>query len=151
MGRLTDRQRKFADYYLSCGIAEQAAIEAGYSPQYARGNAHKLVANSCIQTHMETRRAMLDAAKVAQMGEINEFWTRVLRGEEKEEQGIYNPKTGAVEVVSINPTLKDRIKASELRARVEGAFVDKMQLSGEVQIDDARARLAEKLTRKGNA
>lgn len=49
---MNERQKKFAEYYTQCGNAEQAAINAGYSEKYARGNAHKLVANSCISDYI---------------------------------------------------------------------------------------------------
>ena len=51
--KLNMRQRKFAEYYVQNGNAEQAAILAGYSETYARGNAHKLVANSCISAYIK--------------------------------------------------------------------------------------------------
>lgn len=51
--KLNLRQRKFAEYYAQSGNAEQAAISAGYSEKYARGNAHKLVANSCISEYIK--------------------------------------------------------------------------------------------------
>lgn len=50
---MNERQKKFAEYYAQCGNAEQAAINAGYSEKYARGNAHKLVANSCISKYIK--------------------------------------------------------------------------------------------------
>jgi phage terminase small subunit len=49
---VNERQKKFAEYYAQSGNAEQAAIEAGYSAKYARGNAHKLVAISCIAQYI---------------------------------------------------------------------------------------------------
>lgn len=51
--KLNPRQMKFAEYYAQCGNAEQAAVSAGYSEKYARGNAHKLVANSCISEYIK--------------------------------------------------------------------------------------------------
>lgn len=52
---MNERQRRFADEYLIDLNAEQAAIRAGYSERYARGNAHKLVANSCISEYIQKR------------------------------------------------------------------------------------------------
>ena len=49
---MNERQKRFAEYYAQSGNAEQAAISAGYSDKYARGNAHKLVANSCIADYI---------------------------------------------------------------------------------------------------
>ena len=49
---MNERQKRFAEYYAQSGNAERAAVEAGYSPKYARGNAHKLVAVSCIADYI---------------------------------------------------------------------------------------------------
>lgn len=53
---MNERQKRFADEYLVDLNAEQAAIRAGYSPRYARGNAHKLVADSCIAEYIQQRK-----------------------------------------------------------------------------------------------
>ena len=52
---MNERQKRFADEYLVDLNAEQAAIRAGYSERYARGNAHKLVANGCIGEYIKKR------------------------------------------------------------------------------------------------
>lgn len=52
---MNERQKRFADEYLIDLNCEAAAIRAGYSPRYARGNAHKLVANSCINEYIQKR------------------------------------------------------------------------------------------------
>lgn len=57
MAKLTDRQQRFCDEYLVDLNAEAAAIRAGYSPRYARGNAHKLVANGCMADYIRQRKA----------------------------------------------------------------------------------------------
>ena len=62
-GKLNGRQQLFVLEYLLDRNAEQAAIRAGYSPRYARGNAHKLVANSCIAEEIQ-RLGAKTAAKL---------------------------------------------------------------------------------------
>lgn len=52
---MNERQKRFADEYLIDLNAEAAAIRAGYSSRYARGNAHKLVANGCIKKYIDER------------------------------------------------------------------------------------------------
>ena len=54
---MNERQMRFVDEYLIDLNCEAAAIRAGYSPKYARGNAHKLVAISCIQEQIQKRMA----------------------------------------------------------------------------------------------
>lgn len=68
------RQQRFADEYLIDMNAEQAAIRAGYSEKYARGNAHKLVANSCIQEYIQKRMAERSArTEITQDMVLNEL------------------------------------------------------------------------------
>lgn len=62
-GKLNGRQQLFVLEYLVDRNAEQAAIRAGYSPRYARGNAHKLVANSGIAEEIQ-RLGAKTAAKL---------------------------------------------------------------------------------------
>ena len=50
--QITPQQKAFADYFLELGNMEQAAIKAGYSPRYARGNAHKLVTKPYIKEYV---------------------------------------------------------------------------------------------------
>lgn len=106
--KLTPRQEAFADYYIQLGNAEQAAIKAGYSERYARGNAHKLVANSGIKEYIEQQNKAIKSNRIADMKEIKEFWTNALRNEETD--------------------FKDRLKASEYIARTNAAFVDKTEV-----------------------
>lgn len=53
---MNERQLRFADEYLIDLNAEAAAIRAGYSPRYARGNAYKLVANGGIAEYIAKRQ-----------------------------------------------------------------------------------------------
>ena len=93
-------------YYKQGHSATQAARLAGYDAKTEQGfaaigskNLHKL-AQHIVQA--EERIACDDIASVQ---EINAFWTQIMR----------NP----------NEALRDRIKASELRAKASGAFLDK--------------------------
>lgn len=54
---MNERQMRFAEEYLIDLNCEAAAIRAGYSPKYARGNAHKLVAIGCIKEYIQKRKA----------------------------------------------------------------------------------------------
>ena len=81
---MNDRQRAFADYYIETGNAEESAIRAGYSKKYARGNAHKLVANSCISAYIAERVKPTEQKRIATGDEVMEFFTAVMRGEIKD-------------------------------------------------------------------
>lgn len=124
--RLTEKQRKFADYYIASGNAEQSAIRAGYSEAYARGNAHKLVANSCIKIYVEEMNDKLRSERIADMKEIKEFWTETLRNKDID--------------------LRDRLRASEYIAKTNAAFtvkVENVNLNAEMTIEEADEIIAE--------
>lgn len=87
------------------GNAEQAAIMAGYSPRYARGNAHKLVARRDVQEYIQYLNVVGMPNKgqhIATIGEIQAFWTSVITDSTFE--------------------IKDRLRASELLGKSRGAF-----------------------------
>ena len=87
--KLSLKQKAFADEYIrNGGNAEAAAVKAGYSEKYARGNAHKLVANSCISAYIADRQTEIESERIGTLKEIQEFRTRVLRGEEKDQFGL---------------------------------------------------------------
>lgn len=109
MDKLTPRQRAFAAAYAQHGIAERAALEAGYSPRTAR--AGRLLANVGIRAELDRLAAATDAANIADLRELRTTWTRAMRGE-----GI---------------PWKDRLRASELLGKSLGAFApEKIEHSG---------------------
>ena len=99
-----------ATYYVGecAGNAEKSAIKAGYSEKYARGNAYKLVARKDVQEYMAYLRYLQEtdpcnpALHIATLNEIQSFWTNIMNGTRYE--------------------VKDRLRASELLAKSQGAF-----------------------------
>lgn len=50
---MTERQKKFAEYYAQSGNAARSAVKAGYSEKYAGQNADKLLKNTNITEHIK--------------------------------------------------------------------------------------------------
>lgn len=69
--------------------------------------------------YIKDRDAVLESPRIASMEEINEFWTETMRNEELDR--------------------KDRLKASELRAKAAGMFTERIEMRG--QIDTAVTKL----------
>lgn len=127
---LTVRQKMFADEYLVSGNAEQAAIKAGYSEKYARGNAHKLVANSCVKEYIDERLKQIESTKIADAAEVMRYLTSVMRNETKEEvpMVVNNGDWSEVQMVKKDTSIKDRNKAAEMLAKRFGILTDKVSL-----------------------
>ena len=128
LAKLTLKQQKFADEYIISGNAEEAAIKAGYSEKYARGNAYKLVAFSGIKTYIEERLAQLNSEKIADQEEILQYLTSVMRGEYRE-QTLVGMGQGFQETTYIDVGAKDRIKAAELLGKRYSMWTDKQELT----------------------
>lgn len=127
---MNERQRRFADEYLIDLNAEQAAIRSGYSKKYARGNAHKLVANSCIAEYIKQRMAEKEKELIADQDEVLKYLTSVLRGKSKStEIVVEGTGDGCSEARTIlkEPSEKNRLKAAELLGKRYGIYTDKVQ------------------------
>ena len=117
---ITERQKRFVDYYIQLGNAEQAAIKAGYSPRYARGNAHKLVANGCTGEAIRARMGKIEDERIANGIEVLEYLTRVMRGKEKEIKKVI--VNGAEAEIEEPPSVQQRTRAAELLGKRYGVF-----------------------------
>ena len=136
--KLTERQKRFVDYYLELGSFEQAAIKAGYSKAYARGNAHKMVANVSVSAYLQQRQGEIESARIAQAAEVMTYLTAVLRGESESEivvvEGSGDGCSSARRVMKA-PDEKDKLRAAELLGKRYRMFTDNVNLDGGFQIN----------------
>ena len=105
VAKLTPKQQCFIDEYLACGNATEAARRAGYRQPNVQG-AQNLVK---LSNFIDEQAREIRGATIADMLEINAFWTSIMRDEDAE--------------------LKERLKASELRAKVQGAFTERREIT----------------------
>lgn len=135
---MKDRQRRFADEYLIDLNAEAAAVRAGYSPRYARGNAYKLVARSGIKEYIEKRMAEKESELIADQNEVLRYLTAVMRGESTSEEiiveGIGDGRSKARKLEK-TPSEKDRMKAAELIGKRYGLFTDKIETDVDMDLN----------------
>lgn len=138
MDKLNDRQRRFADEYLIDLNAERAAIRAGYSKRYARGNAYKLVANECIKEYIKKRMDEKEKELIADQDEVLKYLTSVLRGEslstEIVVEGLGNGVSEA-RTMTKHPSEKDKLKAAELLGKRYGLYTDKVETDIDMELN----------------
>jgi len=129
--KLTVKQQAFADYYVEFGNAYQAAVKAGYSESYARGNVVKLLENVSVKGYIENRMEELQSERVANQQEIMEYLTSVLRGNIKDEvvmvvgDGDFG---GSVEKEEKRSDTNDRTKAAELLGKRYRMWTEKHEV-----------------------
>ena len=98
--KLTPKQKAFADYYIECGNASEAARMAGYSKKTAFRIGAENMQKPAISAYIKQRMAEQDAKRVATADEVLRFYTSVMRGEEKDAFGL-------------DVGMADRIKAAD--------------------------------------
>lgn len=133
MKKLRLQWRKFADEYIKTGNVYQSAINAGYSENYARTNAYKLLEKDSIKSYINERMKKLEEEAIADQAEVLKYLTRVLRDEEREDV-LVNIGNYEQEIQSMKVSAKDRIKAAELLGKRYGSWTDKVDLSSDLTL-----------------
>ena len=129
MKKLTQKQQRFVDEYIISGNATQAAIRAGYSKKTARFVGAENLTKPNIKDELEKRNAEIKSQKTMDMQEVMERLAAIARGETVEQQ-VTNKGT----VVEVEPKTSDQIRAMELIGKRYGAWTDKKEVTGGLEI-----------------
>lgn len=117
--KLTEKQKRFIDYYIETANATESAKRAGYSEKTAKNigaeNLTKL--NFFIQQKLEEK----ESQRIASQDEVLQYLTKVMRGEEKDQFGL-------------DASLQDRTKCAELLGKRYGTFKEKVDVTGNVPV-----------------
>lgn len=135
---MNSRQKKFADNYIETGNAEQSALDAGYSKNYARAQSYKMLENVGIKKYIDKKMKELEDKKIAKAEEVLKYLTSLMRGEEVEEEIVLEMLGGGeskAKKVHKKVSHTDRIRAGELIGRRYGMWKD----SPNKDIEQARA------------
>lgn len=119
--KLTPKQKKFAEYYIKCGNATEAAKKAGYSEKSAYAIGQENLKKPVISQYITKRMEKQDKALIADADEVLKFFTDTMRGNIKDQFGL-------------DPALSDRIKAAELLGKRYRLFSDKVSIEGPVPV-----------------
>ncbi len=137
MEKLTEKQKRFVDFYIQTGNASEAARLAGYKGKNLNRIGTENLSKLVIKNAIDARLKEFESSRKADAKEILEYMTSVMRGELEEEvvsavgtgDGKFEPK-----VVTKHVGIKERNKAAEMLAKVHGMFTEK----AEVKIDTAQ-------------
>lgn len=117
--KLTEKQKRFIDYYIETANATESARKAGYSAKTAKNigaeNLTKL--NYFIQEKLEEK----ENKRIASQDEVLEYLTKVMRGEEKDQFGL-------------DASLQDRTKCAELLGKRYGTFKEKVDANVSIPV-----------------
>lgn len=111
---MTERQKKFAEYYAQCGNAAQSAIQAGYSEKYAGQNADKLLKNTNIADYIRTLAEAAQTARIMTARERQAILSDIAKDAQNE--------------------LSDRIRAIDTLNKMTGEYTQKVSMDGDVGV-----------------
>lgn len=104
---LNQRQVRFVQEYMKTNNIYQSALKAGYSPKTAQSQGSRLLYNVKIRDYIDAINERLESDKIADIQEVMEYLTSVMRGEKKDQ-------------FDLDPALSERTKAaSELAKRLD--------------------------------
>ena len=103
---MNERQKRFCELYIGecVGNVVQSALKAGYSNSYANHMAYKLLENVEVKNYIKELSKDGESKRIATAEDVQEFWTDILNNPEEQ--------------------TKNRLRASELLAKVQGLFND---------------------------
>ena len=85
---MTPKQRAFADFYIECGNATEAAKRAGYSKKTARVMGQENLLKPVVSEYIAERIKPTEQKRIADADEVMQFYTAVMRGEVKDQFGL---------------------------------------------------------------
>jgi len=104
---LTKRQIDFVQEYMKTNNVRQSAIKAGYSARTASVQGSRLLTNVKVSAYIQAITERLESDKIADIQEVMEYLTSVMRGEKKDQ-------------FDLDPALSERTKAAgELAKRLD--------------------------------
>ena len=117
--KLTEKQKRFIDYYIETANATESAKRAGYSSKTAKkiGAENLTKLNNFIQERLQ----QLENNRIASQEEVLQYLTKVMRGEEKDQFGL-------------DASLQDRTKCAELLGKRYGTFKEKVEVAGNIPV-----------------
>lgn len=113
--KLTEKQKRFIDYYIETGNATEACKRAGYKGNNLDRIGHENLRK--LESFINEKMQLKDNERIASQNEVLEYLTRVMRNEEKDAFGL-------------DASLQDRTKCAELLGKRYALFTDKKELSG---------------------
>lgn len=109
---LTEKQKRFIDFYIETGSQSEAARLAGYKQPYVQGKQNYEKLRKFIDERLQAK----DNERIASQDEVLRFLTSVMRNEETEEIVVVESVgdyMSEARTIKKSISAKDRLKAAE--------------------------------------
>lgn len=147
---LTEKQQRFADEYIRCANATEAARLAGYSERTARQAGSENLTKPDIEAYITERLAKMESDRIMNATEALELLTKIARGEIKEK--VIISFADGYEVVEKEPDINHRKDAAKeiLKRYPSNLAIQKRLITAQAEKMEAEASIlknrADKIT-----
>lgn len=138
MAKMTPKQKRFCDEYLTDLNATQAAIRAGYSKKTAKNIASENLAKPYIQKYIKERIESKQNDLIASQDEILQYFTSVIRDKTDSEQIVtegIGEGVSMARIMRVKPSEKDKLKAAENLAKYYNLFTEKVEVNADLDLN----------------
>ena len=146
--KLTEKQKRFIDYYIETGNASEAARRAGYSEKTAGWIGQENLQKPTIKAAIDARLKDLEDKRIAKADEVLQFLTSTLRGEVKEErvvvEGTGEGRSDA-RIIKVQVSARDRLDAAKSLLKRYPMQLDAKEQKLRLQKLEAEIRAAEQV------
>ena len=146
--KLTEKQRRFVDYYVETGNKTEAAKKAGYSEKTAASIGDENLRKPAIKAAIDARLRELEGKRIAKADEVMQFLTSTLRGEVKEErvvvEGTGEGRSDA-RISKVQVSARDRLEAAKSLLKRYPMLLDAKEQKLRLQKLEAEIRAAEQV------
>lgn len=146
--KLTEKQRRFVDYYIETGNKTEAAKKAGYSEKTAASIGDENLRKPAIKAAIDARLRELEGKRIAKADEVMQFLTSTLRGEVKEErvvvEGTGEGRSNA-RIITVQVSARDRLEAAKSLLKRYPMQLDAKEQKLRLQKLEAEIRAAEQV------
>ncbi|WP_370854458.1 terminase small subunit [Megasphaera sp.] len=144
--KLTEKQKRFIDYYIETGNATESARRAGYSSKTAEAIGLENLGKPRIKAVIDARLKELEDKRIAKADEVMQFLTSTLRGEVKEErvvvEGTGDGRSDA-RIITVQVSARDRLEAAKSLLKRYPMQLDAKEQKLRLQKLEAETRAAE--------
>lgn len=108
--KLTEKQKRFADYYIETGNITESARRAGYKQPHVQGS--QTLEKLSVKTYIDEQLKIMADKRIMNAEEVMQLLTSIARNEEEEDVVVFGEN--GPEITSKGMSAKDRLKALEL-------------------------------------
>ena len=136
---MTEKMMLFCEEYLkdkelNASAAYKRVYKTCKSDITARSNASRLLKRPDVREYIQQKQAEIHDENTADIKEVEEYLTSVMRGKSKSEVLKLNGD-GYQTVIEKHPEEKDRIRAAELLGKRYGMFKDGLTVDGDMTLN----------------